>query len=152
MSGAPNVIFDVARTQSGAVHLKISGEQLVDGMTTDYLPYDRVDGAPISSEHYFAMPAPGHTKTRQVLPFTVGTASFVLEVNSAQPVCIYRRDDPDKAAKQFKVFPLPGSEGTEYHIARGADVVVYGDIVHIMVAFFNGTNTVFSIPATLFED
>jgi len=141
--------------------LELSDTQLVRDMPVDYTTFDYVDPVPVSSEDYFVIPSPDTTRTRQVLPFqlTNNTSSsssssvdLILEINSAQTCNIYYRTMANETAK--KIMPLPGSEGKnnqdEYYYTRAGDVLVIGDQLYIILAQYNGNNTVYSFSTSVF--
>ena len=130
-------------------------------MPTNYTPFQLVSPIPVSSKEYFIVPAPGNTKTRQVLSFrvggddtddTTGGADLVLEINSAQTCNIYYRRAGNETAS--KVMPLPGSEGENdydrYYYSRAGDALVVEDQVYIILTQFNGNNTVYSFSTDVF--
>jgi len=139
--------------------LELSDTQLVRDMPLDYTTFDYIDPVPVSSEDYFVIPSPGKTRTRQVLPFQLannnnGTSSvdLILEINSAQTCNIYYRTMANETAS--KIMPLPGSEGRnnqdEYYYTRAGDVLVIGDTLYIILAQYNGNNTVYSFSTNVF--
>ena len=136
------------------VSLVLSETQLVDDMPLDYTKYFRVDSSPAKNQNY----SPGKTRTRQVLSFTIdnnvsdGKADLVLEINSAQTCNIFYRTMVNETAS--KVFQLPGSEGVktdnESYYARAGDTLVVDDQVYVILAQFNGNNTVYSFSTDVF--
>ena len=138
--------------------IELSDTQLVRDMPVDYTTFDYIDPVPVSSEDYFVIPSPGKTRTRQVLPFQLtnnsnGTAvDLILEINSAQTCNIYYRTMANETAT--KIMPLPGSEGRnnqdEYYYTRAGDVLVIGDQLYIILAQYNGNNTVYSFSTSVF--
>jgi len=140
--------------------LELSDTQLARDMPLDYTTFDYVDPVPVSSEDYFVIPSPGKTRTRQVLPFqltnnnndTVSSVDLILEINSAQTCNIYYRSMANETAS--KIMPLPGSEGRnnqdEYYYTRAGDVLVIGDQLYIILAQYNGNNTVYSFSTNVF--
>ena len=134
------------------VSLVLSETQLVDRMPLDYKIYYKVDSSP--NQNY----SPGKTRTRQVLSFTIdnngsdGKADLVLEINSAQTCNIFYRTMVNETAS--KVFQLPGSEGVntenESYYARAGDTLVVQDQVYIILAQYNGNNTVYSFSTDVF--
>ena len=78
-------------------------------------------------------------------------ADLVLEINSAQTCNIFHRATRNDMAK---VFQLPGSEGVntdnEMYYARAGDTLVVEDQVYIILAQYNGNNTVYSFSTDIF--
>jgi len=142
--------------------LELSDTQLVRDMPVDYTTFDYIDPVPVSSEDYFVIPSPGKTRTRQVLPFqltnnndqntTDTSVDLILEINSAQTCNIYYRTMANETAT--KIMPLPGSEGRnnqdEYYYTRAGDALVIGDQLYIILAQYNGNNTVYSFSTSVF--
>ena len=139
------------------LELELSDTQLAFGMPLEYTPFEFVDTVPVSSEKYFVVPTPGNTKTRQVLPFKIDgdVPDLVLEVNSGQTCNIYYRTMANETAS--KVLPLLGSEGIDtfdedgmVYYARAGDALLIGDKLYIILANFNGNNTVYSFSTDVF--
>jgi len=135
--------------------LELSDTQLARDMPLDYTTFDYIDPVPVSSEDYFVIPSPGKTRTRQVLPFQLTnntSVDLILEINSAQTCNIYYRTMANETAT--KIMPLPGSEGRnnqdEYYYTRAGDVLVIGDQLYIILAQYNGNNTVYSFSTSVF--
>ena len=140
--------------------LELSDTQLVRDMPVDYTTFDYIDPVPVSSEDYFVIPSPGKTRTRQVLPFqltnnitdTSISVDLILEINSGQTCNIYYRTMVNETAT--KIMPLPGSEGRnnqdEYYYTRAGDALVIGDQLYIILAQYNGNNTVYSFSTSVF--
>ena len=133
--------------------------QLTEDMPTEFnYPFEPSDSAPEAS-----LPLPGHSKTRQVLSFRVQgvDADLVLEVNSAQTCNVYYRPDANSYAS--KILQLPGSEGFEFFnenatrrrdrfivvAARAGDALEIDGKLHVVIANFNGNNTVFSFDTDI---
>ena len=151
--------YEAPADEGHQVSLVLSDTQLARDMPTNYTPFQLVSPIPVSSEEYFVVPAPGNTKTRQVLSFrvggdddTTGGADLVLEINSAQTCNIYYRRAGNETAS--KVMPLPGSEGENdydrYYYSRAGDALVVEDQVYIILTQFNGNNTVYSFSTDVF--
>ena len=139
--------------------LELSDTQLARDMPLDYTTFDYIDPVPVSSEDYFVIPSPGTTRTRQVLPFQLtnnnndtSSVDLILEINSAQTCNIYYRSMVNETAT--KIMPLPGSEGRnnqdEYYYTRAGDALVIGDQLYIILAQYNGNNTVYSFSTSVF--
>lgn len=150
----PEKVIEELQSYSKAT-LELSDTQLVRDMRIDYTTFDYVDPVPVSSEDYFVIPSPGKTRTRQVLPFQLTnntSVDLILEINSAQTCNIYYRTMANETAK--KIMPLPGSEGRnnqdEYYYTRAGDVLVIGDALYIILAQYNGNNTVYSFSTNVF--
>ena len=93
----------------------------------------------------------------------MSAGDFVLEVNSAQPCCIWARD---VNGVTFALLPLPYSQGSSEGVAehrsepdsathsggyaRAADVLVREETIWVVLANFNGRNTVYEVPVSLF--
>ena len=147
---------DTKQIEDGMVlSLVLSDPQLVPKMPLDYTIYERVDSTPAKNQKY----SPGKTRTRQVLSFGIDNGSvdntdaadLVLEINSAQTCNIFHRATRNDMAK---VFQLPGSEGVntdnEMYYARAGDTLVVEDQVYIILAQYNGNNTVYSFSTDIF--
>jgi len=156
-TSTPSKAPSKAPSEDLLLDLTLSDTQLAFGMPTEYTPFEEVDFVPVSSEEYFIIPSPGNTKTRQVLPFKIDddTPDLVLEVNSAQTCNIYYRPDEDMPAS--KVLPLPGSEGVDtfdedgiFFFARAGDTLLIEDTLYVILAVFNGNNTVYSFSTDVF--
>ncbi|KAL7549644.1 hypothetical protein ACHAWF_012913 [Thalassiosira exigua] len=128
--------------------LELSETQLALGMPRNYASTERVDPVPVSSQEYFVVPSPGTTRTRQVSSFRIDDvpADLVLEVNSAQACNVYYREAAGEPSS--RVMPLPGSEGAYTEsgnvYARGGDALLVGDRLYVILAMYNGNNTVYS--------
>lgn len=133
--------------------------QLTEDMPIEFnYPFEHSDGTPDAG-----LPVQGHTKTRQVLSFQVQgvDADLVLEVNTAQTSNIYYRSDADSYTS--KILQLPGSEGFEIFnanatrrkdrfvlvSARAGDALEIDGKLHVVIANFNGNNTVFSFDTDI---
>ena len=122
-------------------------------MPLNYTVYEEVDDIPVSTEQYFVVPAPGLTRTRQVLPFHIPSVKteLILEINSGETCNLYKRDGINVPAT--KIMPLLMSEGvvtntTEIE-ARAGDTLLIGDKLFVILAMFNGNNTVYSFDSKL---
>ena len=80
------------------------------------------------------------------------SVDLILEINSAQTCNIYYRTMANETAS--KIMPLPGSEGRnnqdEYYYTRAGDALVIGDQLYIILAQYNGNNTVYSFSTSVF--
>ena len=148
-TGNPNLMFEIEKGPfKGQIAASLSPTQLVHDMPRNYTTFEDDYSYPVDSSKYFAIPAPGTTKTRQIVAFSgkKGKVDNLLEVNSGQACIIYAREKDDKPAT--KVLPLPGSEGfyTEevWMYARAGDVIEAGDTMYVILAMYNGNNTVYS--------
>ena len=137
------------------MQLVVSETQLTEDMPTEFnYPFERSDSTPDAG-----LPVQGHTKTRQVLSFQVQgvDADLVLEVNTAQTCNICYRPDANSYAS--KILQLPGSEGFEFfkdeyiHVtARAGDALEINGKLHVVIANFNGNNTVYSFDTGILSN
>ena len=136
--------------------LEVAHPQLARNTPLDFTKYMYTSASkfPVSSEGYFSVPRPGHTKTRQVKGFRLDGygVDFVLEVNSGQTCNIYYRENEDEFAE--KVMPLPGSEGdwNDDIYARAGDVLEIGDQLYVIISNWLGHNTVYSFSTDVFHN
>ncbi|KAL7540228.1 hypothetical protein ACHAXR_009963, partial [Thalassiosira sp. AJA248-18] len=133
--------------------LSLSYPQLTLEMPLSYTVYKYVDPTPVSS-----IPSPGNTRTRQVVPFSINKnpsqmnddVDLILEINSAQTCNIYYRKTEGEPASV--VLPLPGSEGVYNSeiamYARAGDTLIVRDQLYVILALYNGNNTVYSFNST----
>ena len=100
----------------------------------------------------------------KLIPTVRCAGDFVLEINSAQPCCIWARGTDGVT---FGVLPLPDSEGAYEAMsehwsepdstkhsggyARAADVLVRDGSIWVVLANFNGRNTAYEVPVSLFD-
>jgi len=159
--GQPNLLYQIQERTSGedGIDLELSDVQLFKGESTLYVPLERVDPTPDSSSEYYSTPRSDITKTRQVKSFPLlndssSSEEIVLEVNSAETCNLYYRKNEDYVSM---ILPLPGSEGyiSEFHggvYARGGDVLMLGDKVFVVLANYNGNNTVYSFDSQWLRD
>ena len=161
ISGQPNLLYQIQERTGGedGIDLKLSDVQLFKGESTIYAPLERADPTPDSSSEYYSAPRSDITKTRQVKSFPLlddssSSEEIVLEVNSAETCNLYYRKNEDYVSM---ILPLPGSEGyiSEFHggvYARGGDVLMLGDKVFVVLANYNGNNTVYSFDSHWLRD
>jgi len=130
----------------------MSDVQLLKGTSTLFVPFEHVDPYPVSSSEFFSIPRSGITKTRQVLSFSLfdSSAEIILEVNSAETCNLYYRENSSEHAST--ILPLPGSQGHVSEVyggvyARGGDILEVGDQVFVLLANYNGNNTVYSFES-----
>ena len=155
ISGQPNLLYQIQERNGGEnddIDLELSDVQLFKGESTLYVPLERVDPTPDSE--YYSVPRSDITKTRQVKSFPLSddlssSEEIVLEVNSAETCNLYYRKNEDYVSM---ILPLPGSEGYISEVyggvyARGGDVLMLGDQVFVVLANYNGNNTVYSFDS-----
>ena len=156
VSGQPNIMYDVAfddnesgnsknKPPLGKLGLVESKTQLIEGMSMEYqFPFVEVPRTPVAT-----LPAEGYSKTRQVRAFWVEgfDTDLVLEINAGQTCNILCR--PNDYSCASKIIQLPGSEGVQlpdgdYILARAGDILEANGTLHVIIASFNGNNTVYS--------
>jgi hypothetical protein len=107
--------------------------------------------AEVSGEELTRRLRRGEGKRKHHLTETnTGNLDLVLEVNSGQTSNIYFRTSVDLPAS--KTMPLPGSQGDEKQswYARAGDTLVIGETLYVILAMYNGNNTVWSFSTDVF--